>query len=285
MRAFLLAACLLAFVAACGGGGDGSGSGSSTAEPLTEKSFRGDVISAINTRTDFKAEIAFGLAVRVSEERGPDWLRLDIEDAFERAKRNPEQANEVVQDVVDEAKERLAKGISDASFADVEDDLLPVLKPRFAVRELEDPAERPFVADLVVVYGVQSEDQFTLVTRDDVARWDRPIGAIDRIALANLARRTRTEEPLLCEERLCGWASADGYDATRMIVPALRNDIVEEIGPAVYAVPREDVFVALPVKLADRIRSRVLHDFTAAENPVSPEIFVERNGKLVALAA
>jgi uncharacterized protein YtpQ (UPF0354 family) len=284
VRAFLLAFCLVALAAACGGDG-GSSSETTRDEPLTDKSFRGDVITAINTRTDFRAEIAFGLAVRVTEERGPDWLRLDIGEAYTRAKRNPDRADAIVQEVVQEARERMVNGISDASFADVEDDLLPVLKPRFAVRELEDPAERPFVAGLVVLYGVHSEDQFTLVGSDDVARWGRPIGVIDRIALANLARQTRTEEVLLCEEQLCGWASGDGYDATRMIVPALRRDIVEEIGPAVYAVPREDVFVALPVRLADRIKNRVLHDFTAAENPVSPEIFVERNGRLVALAA
>jgi hypothetical protein len=70
-----------------------------------------------------------------------------------------------------------------------------------------------------------------------------------------------------------------------MIVPQLRRDIVEEIGPAVYAVPREDVFVALPVRLTERIKARVQQDFAAAPNPISPEVFVERNGKLVTLEA
>ena len=108
---------------------------------------------------------------------------------------------------------------------------------------------------------------------------------LDRLALDNLARETREHEALLCEDELCGWASGDGYDATRMIVPQLRRDIVEEIGAAVYAVPQEDVFVALPIRLADRIKARVQRDFAAAPNPISPEIFVERNGKLVTLEA
>jgi hypothetical protein len=68
-----------------------------------------------------------------------------------------------------------------------------------------------------------------------------------------------------------------------MLVPALRRQIVRKIGPAVYAVPRESVFVALPIKLADRVRDKVTRDFVTAPNPVSPDVFVERRGELVVL--
>ena len=45
----------------------------------------------------------------------------------------------------------------------------------------------------------------------------------------------------------------DGYDATRMVVPGLRRQIVREYGgSAVYAVPMDDVFVALPLELVER---------------------------------
>jgi hypothetical protein len=97
----------------------------------------------------------------------------------------------------------------------------------------------------------------------------------------NLLRQTNRDEPLRCEEELCGWASGDGWDAARLIVPELRRQIVEKIGPAVYAVPQESVYVALPIKLADRIKTRVEHDFVTADNPVSQDLFVERGGELV----
>jgi hypothetical protein len=56
---------------------------------------------------------------------------------------------------------------------------------------------------------------------------------------------------------------------------------VRKIGPAVYAVPRESVYVALPVKYAKRIRAKVDHDFVTAPNPVSRDLFVERGGQIV----
>jgi hypothetical protein len=66
-----------------------------------------------------------------------------------------------------------------------------------------------------------------------------------------------------------------------LIIPELRAQIVRKIGPAVYAVPRESVYVALPIRLADRIKNQVVHDFVTAPNPVSRELFVERGGEVV----
>jgi hypothetical protein len=123
-----------------------------------------------------------------------------------------------------------------------------------------------------------------LVTPADLERWQQSVADIHRLALANLLRETRREEPLRCEEQLCGWASGDGYDAARLVVPELRAAIVRKIGPAVYAVPRESVYVALPIRLAERIKGRVEHDFVTAPNPVSRDLFVERGGELVVLA-
>jgi hypothetical protein len=60
---------------------------------------------------------------------------------------------------------------------------------------------------------------------------------------------------------------------------------VRKIGPAVYAVPRESMHVALPIKLADCIGEKVTRDFVVtAPNPVSPDIFIERGGELVVLS-
>jgi hypothetical protein len=69
-----------------------------------------------------------------------------------------------------------------------------------------------------------------------------------------------------------------------MLVPGLRRQIVKELGgPAVYAVPLESVFVALTRNYASVIKGKVLQEFTTGKNPLSPELFEERNGQLVAL--
>jgi hypothetical protein len=91
-------------------------------------------------------------------------------------------------------------------------------------------------------------------------------------------------------QELCGSSGMDGYDATRMIVPGLRRQIVREYGgPAVYAVPMDNVFVALSLEVLDnrvsakRPRARLEQDFQTTDNQVSPELFVERDGELALL--
>jgi hypothetical protein len=103
---------------------------------------------------------------------------------------------------------------------------------------------------------------------------------LHEIAVGNLLRMTNDEE-LICEpagnQELCGWSTSDGYDATRMIVPGLRRQIVREYGgPAAYAAPMENVFVALPLDLLE-----VQRDFETSDNPFSPDVYVEGDGKLV----
>jgi hypothetical protein len=278
-----LALLLLVLAAAACAGGDSSDAPDS--ELFTKPAFSGRVASTIITETGLQAEVRFGLIVFVEEAEGSDWIRLDLQKQYEEYRRDPDRLGMIAAGVARDTQGRMEAGIEDKAFEDVRAEIFPVLKPPFALRRLLEPARRPFLAGLSVVYGVQTEDQFTFITQADVARWGRNVRELDRLALDNLARETREDEALLCEDELCGWASGDGYDATRMIVPQLRRDIVEEIGPAVYAVPREDVFVALPVRLADRIKARVERDFAAAPNPISPEIFVERNGELIPLEA
>ena len=170
---------------------------------------------------------------------------------------------------------------------------MPLLKPRFTLRGWEEaPSQTPFAAGLAVVYAVDRADDFTIVTPADVERWGEPLASLHEIAFDNLLRQTNREEKLLCEasegEELCGWASSDGYDATRMLVPELRRQIERVYdGPAVYAVPMEHVFVALSFDVATRggtekfLRTRVKQQFQMSKDPVSPELFVERGAKLV----
>jgi uncharacterized protein YtpQ (UPF0354 family) len=269
---------LLALVAGC------SGDEEPGPRVASEAAFKTAVAAAIVGENELEAEPGFGLRVSVSELDGPDRLDVDLQEPYGRYRRTPERRAAIVAKIVRDARERLERGLADLDFQDVRGRLMPALK---SIRELrgyaEEPAAREFLAGLRVIYAFDGEGEFLVVTRGDLERWRTPIADLDRQAIANLARQTRREEDLLCERELCGWASGDGYDATRMIVPALRREIVREIGPAIYAVPRENLFVALPLRLSDRIRTSVLRDFTTAPNPISPELFVEQGGELVVL--
>ena len=282
MRAALVFAACLALLAAATGCSDKS---KASSEPLSIADFKEKAAAAIITGTDLRAESGFSSKVNVSAPDSLNTMSLGVEKAYAAYKRNPAKLDEILKGFVQDAKTRMARGNGNESFSSVRGLVFPILKPKTSFRRLaEQPVATTFPGELRVAYVVQRPDSFTLVTSADLARWKRSVADVHRLALANLLRETHREQPLRCEEKLCGWAAGDGYDAARFVVPELRAEIVRKIGPAVYAVPRESVYVALPIKLADRIKDRVARDFVTAPNPVSRDLFVERGGELVVLA-
>jgi uncharacterized protein YtpQ (UPF0354 family) len=285
-RFLILLASLTAALAACAGE-----ERVDDRSPLLDRSSFAEVVRSELRQAD--VEVTEGSGFEVRAEKGLDWVEVGLEQPFRAYRRAPGRRSEVVAAVVKETLRRLGEGLTELSFADARGSLMPLLKPRFALRTLdEEPAQTRFPAELAVVYAVERKNDFRVVTPADVERWGTSLSRVHEAALANLVRQTNTEEKLLCEplagNELCGWASGDGYDATRMVVPALRRQIEEAYdGPAVYAVPMESVFVALAFDIATRrnteeaLRLKVQRDFSMADDPVSPELFVERRGKLV----
>lgn len=287
-RAFL-AACLLFLLAACGGDGDGAETTSGDRR-LVRSSFE-EVVAAELRSTGYEAAPGSGFTVTAHE--GPNRIDVALDDAFARYRAAPEREEEIVGGVIENAQARFEGGLSGSSLADVRADLMPLLKGRFELRTYGfRPARTPFPGRLAVVYAVDGEDAFTLVRPEDVERWGTTVAELHELALDNLLAQTNEEEPLLCEpsgsQQLCGWASGDGYDATRMIVPELRDQIVKELGgPAAYAVPMENVFIALALDVLESgdteqlFRVKLQRDFQTSDDPLSPDIFVERGGELV----
>jgi uncharacterized protein YtpQ (UPF0354 family) len=302
VRVFLalsLTALLAASVSACDSGGDGTTSGGTTSAgtssgatttqgALSQRDFKNKVAAAIITGTDLQGDPGFGMTIDVSEQNGLDTVQIVLDDAYKQYTSDPDRQGEIVDGLVQEAVRRMEEGNTKRSFSAVRDQLMPMLKRRVDVSRIEsDPAVTQF-DDLDVIYAVQGDHYFTVATKDDLARWGQSVDEIDSLALSNLEKKTNANQKLLCEpsggQKLCGWASGDGYDASRMLVPGLRRQIVKELGgPAVYAVPLESVFVALTRNYAPVIKGKVLQEFTTGKNPLSPELFEERNGQLVAL--
>lgn len=287
-RLALLGCLLLAAVAAGCAGDDAS----ADERELAPSSFR-EVVLAELDGAGLEGEPARDLAVRAYG--GPNWVEVDLQPFYDRYGESPEDEEEIVAEAVSEARQRLDDGISRASLDDVRADVMPLLKARFELRTYGfEPARTAYPASLSAVYAVDTPEAFTIVRPADVERWGTSVEELHELALANLLRQTNEEQPLLCEpsgdQELCGWASGDGYDATRMIVPGLRRQIVREYGgPAVYAVPMENVFVALAREVVERgrteelFRVKVSRDFQTSDDPLSPEVFTERNGELVLL--
>jgi uncharacterized protein YtpQ (UPF0354 family) len=276
-RVALLAA--LAVVAGCSHKDQSQPTG-----PLTIDEFRDKAAAAVITGSDLDGKPGFGNKVDVTSPTSLNTFSEPVESPYAEYKKNPDRLDAVLKKFVADVEARMAKGNDGQAFADVRGHIFPILKPKASFRHVtDDPVTTVFPGDLRVAFAVQRADSFTLVSEKDLSRWQRSPGAVDKLALANLLRETNREQPLRCEKTLCGWASGDGYDAARFIVPELRAQIVRKIGPAVYAVPIENVYVALPIKYASRIRGKVERDFVTGTNPVSRDLFVEHDGRIVVL--
>jgi uncharacterized protein YtpQ (UPF0354 family) len=284
LRATVLACAVFAAAAGCA-------NDSAVSDPqLVPSSFKEIVLSELK-QADLESEPGYDMNVRAFQ--GPNRVELPIGEAFDEYEADPDRRDEIVAGVVAEAERRLDEGIADVSYEEAKDDLMPLLQPAFEVRGWDfEPAATEAPGNLSVVYVVDTGDSRIVVRPEDVERWGVPLEELHEVALGNLERQTDEEEPLLCEPsgsyQLCGWSTSDGYDATRMIVPGLRRQIMEEYDgrPAVYGVPMDNVFVALPLiavkgRNEELLRTKLARDFQTADNPVSPEIFAERDGELV----
>jgi uncharacterized protein YtpQ (UPF0354 family)/predicted small lipoprotein YifL len=281
VRAVLSWAVLLAVIAALTGCDDKK---SPVSGPLTIGDFKDKAAAAITIQSDLEGKPGFGAKVDVTSPTSLNTFSESVQTSYAEYRKNPAKVDAVLKTFVAKVQGRMSRGNQDVAFQAARAHVLPVLKPKATFRRVtDDPATADFPGDLRVAYGVQEADSFILVSRDDLRRWHKSIDAMNRLALANLLKETEREQPLRCEQKLCGWASGDGYDAARFIVPELRAQIVKKIGAAVYAVPRESVYVALPIKYASRIREKVERDFVTGTNPVSRDLFVERDGQVVVL--
>jgi uncharacterized protein YtpQ (UPF0354 family) len=287
-RLAALLACAVLTAAAAGCGGD------EPDEPeLVPSAFKEVVLAALRS-ADLEPQPGYDLNVSAFD--GPNRVDLAINDEFDEYEADPGRQDEIVAGIVEEAQQRLDTGVADVPLEEARENVMPLLQAQFDVRGYGfEPASSEAPGDLSVVYVVDTGDSMTVVTPEDVERWGTSVEELHEVALANLQRQTDEDEPLLCEPsgawELCGWSTSDGYDATRMIVPGLRRQIVREYegAPAVYAVPMDNVFVALP-RLAieqgdseELLRIKVQRDFQTSDNPVSPELFVEKDGELVVL--
>jgi uncharacterized protein YtpQ (UPF0354 family)/predicted small lipoprotein YifL len=281
VRAVLSWAALLAVIAALAGCNDKK---NPISGPLTIADFKDKAAAAVTIQSDLEGKPGFGAKVDVASPTSLNTFSESVQTSYAEYRKNPQNVDAVLKKFVDNVQARMSRGNQGVTFKDARAKVLPILKPKASFRRVtDDPATTTFPGDLQVAYAVQEPDSFTLVSRADLDRWHKSIGEVDELALTNLLKETNKEQPLKCEQKLCGWASGDGYDATRFIVPELRAQIVKKIGPAVYAVPRESVYVALPVKYASRIRDKVERDFVTGTNPVSRDLFVERDGQVVVL--
>lgn len=145
---------------------------------------------------------------------------------------------------------------TDRSIADFErlrERVFPMLKPLSllaTVRERKLPmlVYRPFLADLMIAYVIDEPGRVAYINEQHLERWQIAEHELHEQAIENLRRRTEEQGNYTVtgagDQRLIIFNSQDGFDATRLLLPALLERWRPEFsGSMVIGVPNRDFLI------------------------------------------
>lgn len=174
--------------------------------------------------------------------------------------------------------------------------LLPILNPRSRLNTLEKANQsslyqRPFMADLVINYVLDSPKHMTYVDETALLGLNSgPIPTVDQIhevALANLRKRLSNKDYQFMgfgDRAFVVCTAQDGYAATRVLLPELLDTWARRLpGRMLIGLPNRDFMIAFgdqnPAHVA-AVTSQVRKDAKRMHRPLTSEILVWQNGQL-----
>ena len=170
--------------------------------------------------------------------------------------------------------------------------LLPMLKSRGWLDEVmrgftDMPAWRPFITpDVVVTLVEDMPSSLRYVKPSEITAVGRTVDDLLDVALGNLLERTEAQVyQLRDEEEGCIFVldTKDGYDATRILVSPLMEELAEKVnGDIVIGIPNRDCLIAFgnenpaTVEVALNMEQEALtHTY-----PLTPMLFTLQAGEL-----
>jgi hypothetical protein len=146
--------------------------------------------------------------------------------------------------------------------------------------------------DLCVVYAMPGTGFDVIVNGDHLLSWGVPVAEVQDAALRNLAAWSAgaawTDE-VSGERRLISSDTGDGWDATRIVLPEVRDRLTAElggVGRVLIGVPERHLLVAGALRPGDDEFATLFADFVVeasggADEPVDRRVFELVGGQLV----
>jgi len=110
-------------------------------------------------------------------------------------------------------------------------------------RDHYEGALKPFCDGLAIVIAVDHPTAINLVNQDTIATWGRSLDELLAVATGNLAKRSTTKFERV-DGRLYVSAFEDQYDASRLLIPGLFEELPLRGDPIAIAMSRSGIIVA-----------------------------------------
>ena len=159
-----------------------------------------------------------------------------------------------------------------------------LVRPQIAPKEFQNrlPITHKGLDDYSsVAYVIDGENGYQYVTQDMFASWGITMDTLHATAVANLDKVSHKipMQGTLEKNKFLIIAVGDGYDAARLLIPALRKFISSKLGTPYYAaIPNRDFLIMWSTSNSkDFTRSftdKVEADFKSQPYPLTPNIFL-----------
>lgn len=178
-----------------------------------------------------------------------------------------------------------ADRIANATFSEVRDNIMIQL-----VALSEDPADLP--SDLIIPFArstglafvIDTEAGMIYIDRPRVADWDVTLMQVHEAAMANMEQRAKATRidfvtPEYESFQIATVSTGDGYDAARLLSPALHARLKSRLGPRIFiGAPNRDFLVAWPDLCAPatkmHLAASVAEDAAYQPYPKTADLFV-----------
>lgn len=157
--------------------------------------------------------------------------------------------------------------------------LLPQLMPEAFLRQLA-LAEKPFVPGVRIGLVIDATAGYRYARVDELASWGVTAPQALEVALANLNARSQGLQihASLETDPMLAFASGDGYDAARILLPRWRALAAEHLGmPFRFGIPNRDFLICWSAGAGARtqaaFRAKLAGDFQRQPYPLSPLAF------------
>ena len=146
--------------------------------------------------------------------------------------------------------------------------------------------------DLCVVYAMPGTGFDVIINGDHLLSWGVSVTDLQDTALRNLAAWSETAawtDEVSGERRLISSDTGDGWDATRILLPEVRDRLAAELGSAgrvLVGVPERHLLVAGALRPGDDEFATLFSEFVVeasggADEPVDRRVFELVDGRLV----
>jgi len=209
---------------------------------------------------------------------------VSLENLYRVAVLRPQEMRQQIERWVVELL-RATEGSPDrsGSFEDLKERILPmVLSDRTADAGHRETLTEPLVAGLRMAYAIDSDRTIAYIPRAQFKSWNISRDELHEAAIENLVSRSEAMNAQAAQDEsgqinLILFQTGDGYDASRILLPALHERLREHLGsPFAAAIPNRDILICFrnDDETVDRVKAQVEEDYRKMPHQVTHKLFL-----------